>query len=223
MNDDANPYAPPAPEEERDSDIVLARNEAYRVAGNKLYCRRGMERFPGICWLTGSTERLVGVHSKKGRYLPKRAFRLSVVAAVLWMIALMRMNAPLTIFYPSLFAMWIGDYVISWVFGKPFQFVIGETELGRTNRRRSGWFMRSWTLVGLFSIGTVLSSADNVMSWSVAVLLGIIAATLAIAFLSLRPRPFKALVREHSDNVLVVRGLTKEFLESLQRKDAFQS
>jgi hypothetical protein len=218
MNDDANPYAPPAPEEERDSDIVLARNEAYRVVGNKLHCRRGMERFPGICWLTGSTEPLVGVHSKNGRYLPKRAFRLSVVASVVWMIAVIQIGASHTIIWAGIAVMFAFDLLLNRTFGKPYDFMVGETELGRKNRRRFRWFAYSW-----FSLlAAQITAFTDIDSFGVLAFLTVPAAgALGVAFLWIRPKRPTVVVREASPTVIVVQGLTKEFLEALQRKDVY--
>ena len=215
-----NPYAPPAPEKEPDSTIVLGRNEACRVVGKKLYCRRGLERFPNICWLTGSTDELVGTHSTKGRYLPKRASQLYAIAFCLWIIVLMGMDLSWPPFTAGATLLFIGDSVLRRTFGRSFEFVVGETQVARKHRA-SNWRFGLWSS----AIATVTAAATVYsvywLDFAFLFVVPFVVIGFGIFYLMKRPRFFSATINEHSDNVLAIQGLTKEFLEALQRKDVY--
>ncbi len=215
----ANPYAPPARDESPSSSVELGRNEAFGVVGKKLYCRRGLERFPDICWLTGSTEGLIGVHSKKGRYLPKRAAQIGLVAYVLCVAVIVQMDLSLSELGAGILFVVASVFVLRHAFGEAFEFVVGETQIAAKNRilsrKFSVWLsvLLATPMLNLFPLRSLDSSL---------VLVGPVGFLVFwIVKLVKRPRSLTAIVKEHSEDVVVIHGLTKEFLEAVQRMDRY--
>ncbi|APZ95421.1 hypothetical protein [Fuerstiella marisgermanici] len=214
-----NPYAPPARDESPSSAVELGRNEAYRVVGKLLYCRRGLERFPNICWMTGSTEGLIGVHAKQGKYLPKRAARLSVVAVLLWIIVLVQMELVKAAYVSGMIGVILAEYGLRVLFGRQYEFVVGETPIAAKNRILSRKFSvcHSVLFAAIMLPLLLLRSLDSSL-----ILVGPIGfVVFCIVRLVKRPRAFTAIVKDHSDDTFVIHGLTKEFLEAVQRTDRY--
>ena len=216
---DVNPYAPPATNEAADAKVRLSAVDRYRVVGKNLVCRVGCEQFPDVCWLTGSTSGLVGVHRSKVRYFSETAlawlmgFKGAAVVGILLATRWIDMSIP--VYAVGMAAFILGDGIYTHYFEKTLTIVVGESVAARRTRQLARVvpiFLAGLALLILVGVMTVDVVDTVLVMWAIAV----VCIALLSGYLWMSPKNFTVKVNHYDEDTVIISGLTREFLETLR-------
>ncbi len=221
-NSEINPYAPPTINDAADAKVRLSPEEPYRVVGKNLLCRVGCEQFPDVCWLTGITSDLVGVHRSKVRYLSETAlawlmgFKGAAVVAILLATRWIDMSIP--VYAVGMAAFILGDGIYTHYFEKTLTIVVGESVAARRTRQLARVVpiclagLALLIFVGVMAVDVV----DTVLvMWAIAV----VCIALLSGYLWMSPKNFTVKVSPYDEDTVIISGLNKEFLATIRNRD----
>ena len=214
----SNPYRAPASGDREDVGVVLAPTESFRVVEKKLYCRRTEADFSGICWLTGSTEQLIGVHEHKGHCLTRNAgLWVSLLPITAYIVMDVGGIIPKYLVFSGVMVAVMLMHFGTRVFGTQYRLIVGESAVTRKKRKRYPLMIGMLIAVIVICLGAVLFLASGTIGLGLAATLMMVCLVVAAVFrFRLSPRRFSPGVMLMGDDVIVISGLTPEFLQTLQ-------